>query len=157
MYTTGKGICEWCGREFVKNSPTHVYCSKECIQNAKKETDKFVEDVIFQSSDSKGWKECEFCGRYFKLDHCRSKAIYCSSECREAARRKHDYARKYERRMKGIKLPKPKDEPPQKKTDGFTWDDIRGVFKEYGTSSYHKALEILEQRRKEANENDLQR
>lgn len=64
----GKSICVFCGKEFVKKTPS-VYCSPECKRS-------FLEDTILKAT-------CKVCGKKFTpTPHLKK---FCSETCRELA------------------------------------------------------------------------
>lgn len=141
----GTAICPVCKKEFQKKSANHMYCSETCKKKSYYNTAALVDSVIHGDGD---WIECAYCGRFF-LRPYKSKTLYCSEDCKIEARMQYDTDQRFLRRMKGVKIRKESTTPSKarRKKDGFTWDDIRAVFGEFGISSYQKALNILERRR----------
>lgn len=101
-------------------------------------------------SDRKGagYRWCHCCGREFWSDYPFER--YCSPECRA------EISRKQKRNARAAKR-KARQEQEQKKKnpDSISWDEIRAVLGELGIASYQKAIEVIEQRRKEAKEKEL--
>lgn len=143
----GTGVCPICGKEFQKNSLTHTYCSVKCKDKRDYEAKKAkraekIPDIL----------ECKWCGKSFNRNGTRR--LFCSAECQvqwhNAKTKGKFYAEKLER-LNAPRKKRNKSAPASNvPKDGFTWDEIKGVFAELGISSYHKALEILAERRKEA-------
>lgn len=148
----GFGRCLYCGEVFKRTGAAHSYCSTECRDAAYAESINAVDEIIknAQPDEVDGWRACAICGKFFKPDCPRTK--YCSPACVSEAKNLGKVRRRKEKIMRQAR--KKPERPPAPKTDGFTWADIRKVFAELGITSYHKALAILEQRRKEAKEND---
>jgi hypothetical protein len=148
----GYARCLYCGEVFERTGAAQNYCSKECVDAAYAESCDVVDRALreCQSDTVDGWKVCAICGRFFKPDCPRTK--YCSPACVSEAKNRGKVRRRKEKIMRQAR--KKPERPPAPKTDGFTWEDIRKVFAEFGITSYHKALAILEQRRKEETEND---
>ena len=64
------GVCCNCGKDFIKSSRNHVYCSPPC----KSEHDKTRRSVGVIT-------HCRVCGKEFSISQTRK--VYCSDECRE--------------------------------------------------------------------------
>ena len=138
MSKFGNGVCPHCGKEFERKSGVHVYCSKECRDGDSRRIRDNVDKKIHEGGE---WAECRWCGKWFKRPY-KSRKHYCSTACKYQGITATEQEKREKRKRKFAK----------KKTeqkDGFTWDDIRKVFAEFGISSYSKALEILEQRKRE--------
>ena len=83
--------CKGCGKNFIPNSPTHVYCIPTCrpkkicefcgksfvpTSNSK---GRFCSQNCFKQAPKKADKECIVCGKVFKAYRKTSK--YCSRKC----------------------------------------------------------------------------
>jgi len=144
MSKYGNGVCPHCGKEFERKGGGHIYCSKECRSGAGRLIRDNVDAKIHEGGE---WAECQWCGKWFKRPY-KSRKLYCSTECKYQGMTATEKEKREKRKRRlGIKKAKPKD--------GFTWDDIRKVFAEYGISSYHKAIEILQERQKEKEQQAL--
>lgn len=100
-------ICEYCGKEFMQNSPSQVYCSAECRIAHKKMIDK----ANFVSKKCTVEKVCVICGKTFIANT--ASQMYCSPECKVVANherqkelRKKYRAQKEEEKRKANKKPK---------------------------------------------------
>lgn len=141
----GTGICPQCGAEFKRKSGIHKYCSEKCQKGSQRaKADKVNEKLLGESE----WAECRWCGKWFKRPY-KGRVVYCSDRCKYMDMTNGEHKKREKRR--------PRKKPKVEKKDGFTWDDIRKVLAEYGISSYSKALEILEKRRKEAEREVMER
>lgn len=108
------------------------------------------ENKVESERKGAGIRECVVCGRLFYSEWSFEK--FCSHECRAEVQRK----RQKNRYVKGSYAAKREEKKNKKKDDNsISWDEIRAVLGELGISSYHKAIEIIEQRRKEAKEKEL--
>lgn len=137
MSKFGNGICPQCGKEFERKSWNHAYCSVDCLRGAQREIRDLVDAVLHKGGED---AVCKWCGAWFKRPY-KSRKQYCCEECQYKGMTATAEEKSGKRR--------PRKEPKVEHRDGFTWDDIRGVLAEYGISSYHKAVQILEQRRRE--------
>lgn len=138
MSKFGKGICAHCGKEFDKKSGVHIYCSDDCRRGDQRKIRDRVDAKIHEGGEDVC---CLWCGKWFKRPY-KSRKQYCRPECQYKAMTATEKEKRAKRR--------PRRSAKVEVRDGFTWDEIRAVFSEYGISSYHKALEILAQRRNEA-------
>lgn len=136
----GEAECPYCGKTFIKQGYTQIFCSKECqIANYKKKRGV---------ADGDTWAICHWCGEYFKRVRG-TRRIYCCAKCAIDSASAKAKGKVWKEHTKKVAIPKKRRKKTKQETDGFTWDDIRQVFGEYGISSYHKAVEILKQRKKE--------
>lgn len=130
------------------------FCGEECREASYEGSSRIVESAILAAEgldqDPPGFRRCATCGKLFRLKYKNSRALYCSDECRETAAKLRYQARKYRRRMARPTKPEKQPAPPPREKDGITWDEIRAVLKEFGISSYEKALQIAKQRKEEA-------
>ena len=90
------------------------------------------------------WAECRWCGKWFKKPY-KSRRNYCSPACRYKDLTATEEEKKERKKRKS-------ESSKVAKKDGFTWDDVRRVFAEYGISSYPKAIKILEEQKKSREE-----
>ena len=160
----GMVICPECGKEFLRKNMMQVFCCESCRDKSFLRGCEIVEfDPEKEPQKTFTYTQCVICGRYFKPFAKRSNQRYCSEACKREGKRRtsqkhnrHEQIRKAREREEA-KQKKQNACPPRKpEKDGFTWDDVRAVLKEFQISSYHKAIAILEQRKKEKH-NDLQR
>lgn len=85
-----KGICPVCGKEFKKSRKSHIYCCKQCANNAnqkkfREKEKKLGKEKITHIKNSK--KTCAYCGKkYYGKRHSK----YCSESCRRAMQFKKD-------------------------------------------------------------------
>lgn len=144
----GYARCLYCGEVFERTGAAQNYCSKECVDAAYAESCDVVDRALreCQSDTVDGWKVCAICGRFFKPEVEQQK--YCSNACREEGKKRSAENRRKMRQRR----PKPTGKAPERQSDGITWDEIKAVFAETGISSYYKAIEIINQRRKEEEE-----
>lgn len=138
MNKYGKGICPHCGKEFERKSGSHIFCSEECWKGNQRAVRDRVDAELYRGGEDAC---CKWCGKWFKRPY-KSKKYYCSNECKYKAMTASEEEKRRRRR-------KPKKVSKAGIKDGFTWDDIRQVLGEYGISSYHKAVRVLEERRRE--------
>lgn len=84
-------ICRECGKEFIKKTAKHFYCSKKCGDKA------YARSVIkrAKSSDTVYTHKCTYCGKKFETNNIRK--YFCSSDC--------DYLYRYgsKKRIRGQK------------------------------------------------------
>lgn len=137
MSKFGKGICAHCGKVFERKRGGQVYCSVECRKGDLRAIRDRVDAKLYEGGED---AVCLWCGEWFKRPY-KSRKQYCSVACKQ----KDITARENGKRKKRGRPPK---EAKTEHKDGFTWDDIRGVLAEYKISSYHKAIAILEQKKR---------
>ena len=71
-----KTICEYCGNEFIKNYPTHKFCSIECKD---KNHSKWMKEQM--KNNIKISKICPQCHQTFKVTPAFKNRRCCSREC----------------------------------------------------------------------------
>lgn len=143
-------ICEQCGKGFVRTNGNQRFCSLKCRQ-------AFNNGIARKDLDIEGsgeWAICHWCGAYFQRKP-KTRQTYCSPECKADADKRNKGLRKWKAHRKKNGLAEGEKPPKVEKKDGFTWDEISAVLGEFGISSYGRAVEILEQRKKEAEEKEL--
>ena len=76
-------ICKHCGKHFKQRHHNQIYCSPECVQQARKNNYQRYIKKHHHKIEAK----CEYCGTIFtkNKDHRR----YCSTQCAKYARLEH--------------------------------------------------------------------
>lgn len=98
-------------------------------------------------------KICPICGRAFETPWDHKK--YCSIPCKDKATVLNG-VKERKKSMSAVKKRGVRSGKAKKDSDVITWDEIKAVLGEFGISQYHKAIEIIEKRRAEAKEKELQ-
>ena len=68
-------ICKECGKEFIKKSASHLYCSKKCKERSYAKSlanNEEKEHTIYTH-------KCTYCGKSFETTNRRK--YFCSTEC----------------------------------------------------------------------------
>lgn len=125
-----KGICPVCGKEFKKSRKSHIYCCKQCANNAnqkkfREKEKKLGKEKITHIKNSK--KTCAYCGKeYYGKRHSK----YCSKSCRRAMQFKKDMEKEKNKRAgkkKNRNKKYSKNEQPcwtcKKACGGCRWSD----------------------------------
>lgn len=86
FYTYGRTKrCPWCRHRFLARGNSVLYCSKECVAEArnKRRAEQRAKDRAHAYVSP--YRNCIMCGDRFKFQ--RSTAKFCSARCRMAAHR----------------------------------------------------------------------
>lgn len=146
----GYTVCPNCGKEIEKLAPNHVFCSETCKMEAFRRGCETVNDLNeVPEEERKLYRQCETCGKWFKPFSQMSTQKYCCFACQYKAKTEYSEKYKREKRRQLSSVPKKVKKASKKQKDYITWDEIRAVLAEEGISSYHEAVKIADQRRRE--------